>query len=51
MRIGSALRRADRLASRRRHGLCVNCGYDRASKEGCPECGTPILKTDEKAAQ
>lgn len=36
-------RRKRRLTQRLRTGCCARCGYDlRASKNRCPECGTPI---------
>jgi hypothetical protein len=41
-------RRSAVKAYRRKHGLCVSCGYDiRESKERCPECGyiIPAMKT------
>ena len=35
--------RSIRRLHRREHNLCVKCGYDlRASKERCPECGSPF---------
>ncbi|HEY2586991.1 MAG TPA: hypothetical protein VGI81_14695 [Tepidisphaeraceae bacterium] len=39
--VKSSVKRRQRL--RRDHNLCLRCGYDlRASKDRCPECGTPI---------
>ena len=36
-------RRSAVRAYRKRHGLCLGCGYDiRESKERCPECGRAI---------
>jgi hypothetical protein len=45
--IGTAIvvydRRRIRREGREDSGACLHCGYDlRASKERCPECGTPI---------
>ena len=44
--VNARRRNRQRLAA----GLCLHCGYDlRASKDRCPECGTPIPAQEAKA--
>ena len=52
IRIAIRLRRKRVRNRRRRHGLCLKCGYDMRGSDGCcPECGRAACRVDADAME